>query len=359
MPNHNLASTSHFEIVWWPGVDSRGLYISQRLPDEPEDAGATLMTKGYALLETRDIPQCFIDLDLVPSLIADLRTGDTPLMLLSRVTFTFVPGFHRQPKKNGGDPKLAYYTPLSVEGALRGELADALEQACSRETMTREEQRASDYYSLLNNTFLEDGVWRSGYGSGELLSRAHPLNTLELPAHQLAQEPKQRFRVPTGNIYGEGTILLRVASAKHRCSKSRCLDYVWIKPGNLYVEQRKGKSASRFHIKCAFRQGTIPARWLSPHFEQHHLLVEHGFQGWIDQEKEKTVEFDLEQALSRLNPQRVEEFVTLLNDGYQLDSFERGDWREFLHHTPFDIEPFASARKLVDLPDPGKKNHSS
>jgi len=62
------------------------------------------------------------------------------------------------------------------------------------------------------------------------------------------------------------------------------------------------------------------------------------------------------QALSRLNPQRVEEFATLLNDGYQLDSFERVDWREFYHHTPFDIEPFATARNFVDLPYPSKSD---
>ena len=183
-----------------------------------------------------------------------------------------------------------------------------------------------------------------------------PSNAIEIPAHQLAQAPKHRFRAPTGNIYGDGTTVLRVAGAKHRCSKSRCLEYVWIKPGISYVEQRRAKGAFRFHIKCAFREGIIPARWLSPHFEQHHLLVELGFAGWLDREREKVPPFDLEKALASLNPPRVEEFVELMKSGYELDSFERSDWREFLHHVPFDIEPFGTARKLVGLPDPSKSN---
>ncbi len=347
MPNHILVTTPHFEIVWWPGVDNRGLYITMRLDAD-----------SLSWLDS-DAPQCFVDLDLVPALIVELRESDAALPLLSRVTSPFVPHFYRRPKKDGGEPGLAYYTPLSVEGALRGELADALERACSWEDVARlEERNSSESYSVLDNRFLENGVWRSTStfpGAGEWLSRT-PSNAIEIPAHQLALAPKHRFRAPTGNIYGDGTTVLRVAGAKHRCWKSRCLEYVWIKPGISYIEQRRAKGAFRFHIKCAFREGIIPVRWLSPHFEQHHLLVELGFVGWLDREREKVPPLDLEKALASLNPPRVEEFVELMKSGYELDSSERSDWREFLHHVPFDIEPFGTARKLVGLPDPSKPN---
>ncbi len=116
------------------------------------------MTKGYALLEERSAPECFVDLDLVPALLAELHDGDVAMTLLSRVTSPFVPGFHRRPKKDGGEPGLAYYTPLSVEGTLRGELADALERACSRENVTDlEERNSSEGYCVLDNRFLENG----------------------------------------------------------------------------------------------------------------------------------------------------------------------------------------------------------
>lgn len=360
MPNCQLAITKHFEIVWWPGADSRGLYVSQT-PETFELDGvghfSGYVTKPYARLDERSVPQFFVDRALVSSLIDELRGGNETMTILSRVTFPFVPGFHRRPKKDGGVPGQAYYTPLVVEGEQRQELADALEFACSKKNVTHlEANNSAEGYSVLDNDYLEDGVWHSTLWLAEQFSErvSKTPTALELPPAKLEQTPKIRFRAPSHSIYGHGATLLRTSRTKQQCNQRPCIDYFWIKPNEQYVEHRQGSHTARYHIKCAFRNGKIPSNWLNPHFEQYYALVKLGLKGWIQQEREKREDYDEEEFKVPSNAQRVTEFVQKMKDGYQLDEYERQEWRDHLRHVPVDVEPYQTARELVGLPDPRK-----
>lgn len=279
------------------------------------------------------------------------------MTILSRVTFPFVPGFHRRPKKDGGVPGQAYYTPLVVEGEQRQELAAALEFACSKENVTRlEANNSAEGYHVLDDDYLENGVWHSArWFVGRRGERASKTPTaIHLSPAKLEQEPKARFWAPRGGAGGRVPAFLRVAKTKHRCSKNPCIDYFWIKPNQIYVEHRQRSSATRYHVKCAFRAGKIPVNWLNPHFEQYYSLVELGLKGWIEKEGEKSENYDEEKFDVPSNAQRVTEFVQKVKNGYQLDEYERQEWRDHLRHVPVDTEPYQTARESVGLSNPKK-----
>lgn len=312
MPNCILATTERFVIEWWPGVTSeRGLYVRAASSED----------------HWRD-PQFFVERELVQSLIDELRGGSETITVLSRVTSPFVPGFHRRPKKDGGSPDKAYYIPLVVEGEHRQELADTLVFACSKENVARLEADNSDEgYYVLNNNYLEDGVWhwRSSYPTyqkllGDENGEPRVFPTIQIPPAKLDVEPKSRLRAPSHSVQGHGTTLRR--------------------------------HTTPCHIKCAFRSGKVPINWLNPHFEQYYTLVGLGLQAWVEREREKREDYDEEKFDIPSYLTRVTEFVQEVEGGYELDKYERQEWRDHLRHVPLDVEPYQTARKLVDLPDP-------
>ncbi len=340
MPVYTLAATEHFQILWTPGADDGGLYV---LAASSEDRWRE--------------PQFFAELTLIQSLADELRGGSETITVLSRVTRPFVPVVHRKPKKDGGSPDKAYYTPLVVEGEHRQELANALLFACSEENVTRLEADNSDESNtVLHGNYLESGLWNwmRSYPGVPRIHYGEPwaCTTIQVPPAKLDVEPKSRLRAPSHNVQGSGTTLLRKARTKRRCSQRPCIDYAWIKPEAYYVEHQHGRHTTPCHIKCAFRSGKIPVNWLNPHFEQYYTLVEIGLQAWVEREREKREDYDGEKFDIPSYLKRVTEFVQEVEGGYELDKYERQEWRDHLRHVPLDVEPYQTARKLVDLPDP-------
>lgn len=345
MSNHILNTSPNFTIVWWSGNTSeRGIFI-ERLESS---AHYEEMPKGIGSFGGPTAPQCFIELEWVPGLIAELRQAEDDITLLNRVTYPFVPFFHRRPKKDGGNPKLAYYSPLIVRGDERTELADALQHACSQENVAQAEANGSDWYYVLNNRYLEGGVWRSMSGPMVNESEAEFWDNeareyIQMPAHQLAI--KQLLRAPGGGANSGGAVL-RVAKSKRACNESKCIAGRWIKANETYVVHRRNSSGDT-HIKCSFRSGLVPANWLNPHFEQYHALVALGFEGWIL--KERKADFDAEKFELPWGAERVEDLITKLEAGYELDAYEKREWRLYLTLLPIDVEPYANARKLLGM----------
>ena len=353
MPNHILGTTPNFSIVWWSGSTSqRGLFITRLESSDRYKEAPT----GLDRFGGEDAPECFIELEWVPGLITDLRRDAAEITLLNRVSYPFVPFSHRRPKKDGGDPALAYYVPLDVAGVERAELADALELACSRENATQAEaDNCSEGYYVLNNQYLDGDVWRSmsswigdeSYDTFYGDEGDEVKSPIEMPAHQLAIAPKQRFRAPSGGANLDGASL-REARSRRRCLLSPCIAGRWIEAGETYIA-RQGAFKGDSHIKCAFRNGNIPKNWLNPHFEQYHRLALLGFEGWIKEEHKKMVGFDPDKFDIPWGVERAKELLTMLRDGYQLDAEEKREWRAYLSFVPIDIEPYSTLRKLLGM----------
>lgn len=351
MPSHQLAVTEHFSIEWFSGADHGGLYVFQNAGEYSLRSGGGQVWKDYDPYLTG--PQFFVDLSLVPRLIAELKAAETAITVLSRTSYSFVPTLHRVPKKDGGSPGAAYYEPLEVAGEQRQELAGGLEKACSQENVKQhEEKNPSESYYVLDSDYLMDRIWASSVRYPELRGGQKEIVEIEVPPATLPQAPKVRSRPPMSTEYGRGATLLRTARTRHQCSARRCIDYVWIKPGQQYIEHRHGSYTERYHVKCAFRCKQIPENWLNPHFEQYHTLVEIGFKGWIEQEKQKMTEYDDEIFKVPSDVAKVQWLVEQVKSGYHLDQYEREEWRDHLRYTPVDLEPYQTARELVGLTGP-------
>lgn len=351
MPSYKLAVTEHFSIEWFSGADQGGLYVFQNAGADSLRSGGEQSWKEYN--KYLEGPQFFISSSLIPNFINELEEANTGITVLSRVSYTFVPTFHRVPKKNGGTPDAAYYKPLEVAGDQRQELADGLKRACSRENIEQlEENNPSESCYVLNNDYLADGVWASSLHYPEHLRVHRESVGNELPPATLSQVPKDRIRPPSSTIYGYGQTLLRIARSRHRCSAGRCIGYVWIKENQQYIEHRHGSRTERYHIKCAFRYERIPDNWLNPRFEQYHVLVALGLEGWIQQETQKREEYDNEKFVVPSDAAAVERLVGLVEAGYTLDQYEREEWRDHLRYTPIDLEPYKTARASVGLTNP-------
>lgn len=352
-----LAQTDHFSIHWFSGADRGGLYISETPVSDGSPPGT-----GKPWTENEQYlggPESYVSLSQIPGLILELRSQDTTFTLFSRVSDVDVPTAHRRPKKDGGVRGQAYYVPLVVQGHMRQELADALELACSEENVKRcEEMNSAESYVILDGDYLVNGVWALTLRFPQLAAVRSADTWAELPPAVLDAAPKQRLRPPSGSRYGHGKTHLRSARERHRCNAPRCIDYFWIKPGQQYVEHKRGSSpVMRYHLKCAFRYERIPPNWLNPHFEQYYALVEAGLTGWIDKEREKRGPYDEAQFSVLSTASAVEEFVKKVEAGYQLDSYEREEWREHLRYVPVDTEPYQAARSAVGLANPREDSH--
>ncbi len=367
LPIERLATTENFIIEWFSGGDDCGLYVFR---------------SGYY-----QGPQFFVDLELVPGLIDKLRNGKETVTIFTRIVkghmthhlnrpkVQFVPRLHHIFKKDGGVWGEAYYTPMVVEAQELQELVDALESACSRDNIRRlEESNSSESYEVLNNKYLENGIWYILHLDGTSSRWPYNSDGVELKPAKLEKSPKIPFYPPSPKI------ILRKARDKHQCYKSvfkECIDYFWIKSGRHYVEHRHGGIIDRYHIKCAFRFGMIPIQWLNPHFEQYYRLIDLGWKGWIETERRKRTDynegelhipstFGVELHPSSDDPQSapdyptstleefVEGFIQEVEAGYVLDRREKGKWREYLRDVPIDIEPYQTARNMVGLLNPKK-----
>lgn len=345
-----LAATQHFLVEWHHGADSDGLYLYAYAGNDKDE-------------NDRSTGCTYIGLTFLPGLLNELRSVNSPLTILCRVGYAYkVPGLFKRSQKDGGETGKAYYTPLYVQGHHRAELADALEVACSRENVIHlEETQGSDWHEdVLKGYALEAGelVFAKRYEpSPEELTNTAKFRTsglppmFELTPFALERPPKQRTYPP--RVYGSGSTILRTASREHRCDKQRCIAGYRVKKGELYVEHRRGSRTGRYHLKCAFRESLIPTNWLNPHFEQYHELRANGFGGWVEQERKSYPACNDATYTVPSEPEAVKQFIQQVEQGiYELDKYDREEWRDHLRQTPFDIEPYRTARRLVGLSMP-------